>query len=424
MRRFLPLLVLALLLTPAIPAYADSGGQSMEGSIVFTDISHLYLAVNLSISYMNIDGNNWSADDIRAALESGNADVRAALDEKAHELFDRMLTSFGAKGDMNTSVKDTDSGSVIIAITGSAPLSEEGCGDIYALMGESGAEFSITLDSLGMSASILILPPEGYLINGKSSHLWDGGSSLINLHSKRRLPENRMDILVDIYRIDTTGEKQQVHTNLTLESEIYGVPYTYDVPLNGSISLEYASIPLIRGLISCGYHEEDEWNSTMDSILRDARELIMGEFPNITFSKSSWEETESAVSIHINASASIPVSEMLSASSLFRKVITQNMRLKLYATEGFVTNYTILIPEGMLLDTVRISPLASYHRIFEDDRHGIFVEIDDGNTRNMNMEIGVLVDMDPLIPLIFAVIVVTGMWFIVLHTLPSRRRKR
>ncbi len=423
MRRSPILLLVALLLLTAVPVHAEGTGQSASGSIVFTDASHIVMDVDISVDYAIIDGRNVSADEIREALLSGDSATEDALNGMADSFFNEMLDAIHAEGNLSTPILLGDSGPVIDEMNGGASMANSSCKQqIYMLLGESGAVFVFDLPQ-SMPSSIEILPPAGYTINDRSSFIWDGSRQQISVSSDVKMKKNLTEVLIDIYRIDTTGSNQRIYLNISLSSRIYSITYPGDKPLNRSIYLDKASIHLINAMIDCGYVDRSLWSSSIESTVQDAKELMMAEFQNITFSHSGWEDTGSEVRMEINASASMPVSALLGASALLRHVIYQDMNFNLYSTPGFITNYTILIPAGMLMGNVRISPCAENYHINEGGRQGVHVEIDDGKTRSITIEIGILVDLDPLTPLITAVIIVTIVWLIIMYLVPARRRR-
>jgi hypothetical protein len=418
------ILILASSLIPVLPANADIPGQSVEGSIVFTDISDFRIDLNLSVDYMVIDGRNMSSDDMRILINSGGSGVRDALNGRAQALFEEITGPFGANGSLDTEIKPGDSGPILLVLKGSASITNSNCSaDIYRLMAQSGAVFLFSLKDMGIQASIYISPPDGYSINDAQEFRWNGKPAEISISSNSPVREGSIDVFVDIYRIDTTGSNQNLHMNISLESEAYAVPYSGQF-INRSISLDHVSIPLALKLISCGYLEWEDWNSSIDMVMQDAREMMIAEFPNIIFSNENRTQYEDRIVMDLNATASIPVSQLLRAGALFRKVVSQTMTLRLYGTPGFQTTYRVIIPAGMMVSEVSISPSCPYRIISEGGRDGFEASIDDGRAHTGKISIDVLISLDPLIPLIMAVVLFTGMWVVVLYSIPPRRRYR
>ncbi len=419
------MLILALLLISALPVHAGQPGQYLEGEIVFSDISHMNVSLNLSLEYAIIDGRNLSADEMRALLESGNENISAALHGMAESVFDSVMQSFHARGNLSTVIVPGQSGPVVLMMEGTASLSGSSCSsEIYRLLGESGAEFQFTMQPLNVPSGIRIEPPGNYTVNGEKSYLWDGKEQQISVEGPQSGTGNTINVFIDIYNIDTTGADQKVDINIFLKSHLLEIPYDGDLPLNVSMKTDYVSVELMHRLISCSYLTYEEWNRSLDTVLGDAQEMLISEFPDIDFSLSEWEDRGDEVVFTVNSTASMPVSQVLYSGAFLRKMISQSMNINLYGTEGFHTTYEVLMPAGMLVNSVHISPSCPSYRITQGDRYGFHAEIDDGSVHKATISIGILIDMDPFVPLIMAVVVLTGMWFIVMNSIPSRRRKR
>ena len=417
---FLPLFFVLLTAVPYGGAAESVSGQAISGEIAFTDPAHFDANLTLSVEYAAIDGRNMSARDIRNLSGTELEEAESELEGLGRELFNNTEAIFGAEGSASVSVDIGSSGPIRIDVLGNASM-DEGIYDaaLINLMADSGAVFHFNLSALNAS-SILIIPPPGFTANGEDSFLWDGSPAALDIAKSAEIGANRASALIDIYRIDTTGSDQEVHLRLSFSSAVHSIPYTADY---GPVRIRTLTVPLINALIDRGMLDWSEVNQSLDSGVKSVENTLSGEFANTSFEKSSIRRGPEYIRISINGSASAPVSDVLQSSALLRRVLEERMSLKLYGIAGYDVNYTVLIPAGMILDSVEIEPSVPHHTIYSDGRYGFEAGIDDGLLHVAKVKIGIVVDMDPLIPLIVATALMIGFWAIFMRAVPGRRKR-
>ena len=415
----LPLFFILLTAVPSLGAAGSVSGQAVRGEIAFTDPMHFHMNLTLSVEYAAIDGRNMSARDIRNLSGSELGGAESELEGMGMDLLGSTENMFGAAGDANVSVDIGDSGPIRIDILGNASI-DAGAYDILAnLTADSGAVFHFNLSAL-QGAEILISPPSGFTVNGENSLLWKGEPTSIDIKKNAEMKENTASVTIDIYRIDTTGSDQNVHLNISFRSFVYSVPYRADF---GPIRIRNLTVPLLNALVSGGMLNESAVNESLHSESDAVKSTLSGEFENMRFEGSSIRRNSEYIGISMNGSASMPVSEVLQSSALLRRVLEESMSLNLYGMPGYHMNYTVIIPRGMILDRVAIEPTVPFHMIYSDGRYGFEAGIDDGLIHVAKVKIGIVVDMDPLIPLIVATIVMIGFWAIFMRAIPGRRKR-
>ncbi len=425
--RWLLLISVTVLSISAIPfGVQGAQGSSMEihGFLHFDERLNETLGLNITIRWTNISGENLSASDIRSTYGTDEWNqTHPALINIARDVFNSTLYIFKSHPvEESVIIYGLNStGPLYLNISGNGEFNEtERDPEFFANLAECGFSMKIALEERD-NTRIDISVPHGWTVNGKEYMHWDGSAQDIEIRHEYT-GSNHADVMMDIYRMDTSGMQQDIYMNITVNSTIYAVKPTEEMisKMPENLSLEMATISLLNHLIENSSISRKDICDRMNSTVDEMEDEMIRSLPNSTVDESAVMIKDDRVMVGIRAHAIAPI-EAFESTAFLRWYASQRVSMSLAGLDGFMVNYTIVVPEGM-----RILSIDSDHRISlahttVDGRSAVKASITDGNSHRVVLGIGFIIDLDPLIPLIVVLILSLILWVIIWKYVPERR---
>ncbi len=428
--RWLLLISVTVLSISAIPfSVQGAQGSSMEicGFLHFDERLNETLGLNITIRWTNISGENLSASEIRSTYGTDEWNrTRSALMGVGKDVFNSTLYMFESHP-IEECVKIygmNSTGSIYMNISGTGRLNaSEKDPELFANLTECGFSLKIALDERD-NTRIEISVPQGWTIDGKESMEWDGSAQRIEIHHAYH-GSNHADVMMDIYRMDTSGMQQDIYMNITVNATIYAVIPTEEMrsSMSDNFSLSMATIGLLNYLVDNSSISQKDFDERLNSTIDEMEEEMIRSIPGSTGEQIRLENYNDTIVVGIRAHAIAPI-EAFESTGFLRWYASQKISMDLAGLDGFVVNYTIIVPEGM-----RILSIDSDHRISVmytsmDGRSAVKASVSDGNIHRVVLGIGFVIDIDPLIPLFIALILSFILWVLIWRYVPERGGKR
>lgn len=423
---FVPMLVLQ---NPVMAEPAEN--FRITGELVFNGDMEECLSLNVSFDSLNISGIQIDAPHIRDSYRTGGEtwdSMKNNISAEAERIFNRTLWAMHSHSvsSISTSIDGLgQEGPLYLNISGKGRLnmSEDYDSEFLALIINSGGIFNIPVEAAnGMNISISVL--EGYLINDAKTYQWNGDDTVFEIKKAGELRKNTAEMVIDIYRIDTSGMEQNLYANLSIESNIYNIPIPDDMRngLPDGVHISQASIELLNYSMEHALISSSDFNNYSEQMVSEIEDRMIREFPGVMNVSHSMEQKNSSILVSLNAQIKAPVEDFSSASFL-RWYSSQKILIKLSGMEGFICNYTVIVPEGMKILGTSSSPHIPVFHTAVDGRSAFRAMITEDGEYSISVTLGVLIELDPLIPLISIAIITFILWFFVRKYLPERKGK-
>ncbi len=431
-------MVVLLAFMSVMPLFGvTNGGEPPEsvlisGSLNFHSPLSMEVRLNASAESLNVEGSNISAYDIRQIYETGGSDwyrLESSIVEVAKEMFNDTLWAMQARTNSSISVKicglDMAEGPLYLLMEGNGTLniSEEHEERFINLIMESGAVLNITPEPRE-GVELVIYPPPGCVINGEGSYQWSGDSRMFSIKKAKGMRSNNADILMDIYRLDTSGMYQSVYMNLTIDATLYWimVPGALRAKMPENLWMEKASIALVNYSLEQSYIDREDVESGENSAISELEERIVRWFPGAHNISHEIVYGYDFVRFTIRAEISAPV-ESFSSHSVLRWYASQRISIRLSGLSGYECNYTVAVPKGMKIMGIRSQPAVPIFYTTVEGRSAFRALVSQPGDYTVIVTIGFVIDIDPLVPLIVLVVIVGILWMLVRKYVPERRGK-
>ena len=422
MRR-LPALIVAVFALLSPPLYGAEEPQDMGGlygTLAFDENLNETLNLSMGFQWILLDGRNVSAQEIRDAYGTDGWNFLYSDIEKAgREIFNRTLWILESHGThVEVSIGNIwGEGPLHLYMNGSGIMNYSSDDpELFASILDCG--LNITLSPEPENISLNIIAPRGWKINGERSYMWDGESTEIRIEGPEPR-KNRIDVLMDIYHMDTSGERQKLKMNLSVDASVYSVPFNGNVSLPEGLNISHPTIRLINLMVERSLLDEDELERRMDSYLDRMEERIVDRFPDVDVVERYMNNTGDSLKIRVSAMVSAPLDAFTNGAFL-RWYASQRIVLQLSGMDASIVNYTVMIPEGMKILSMDHGKIPVFYRDF-GNRTGFIASVSDSGTYMVGISIGFVIDLNPLIPLFVGVAVAFILWALVTRYVPKRR---
>ncbi len=428
------LVALAILMTPLLiaqnPVMAEpSGNYGISGEIAFDNDMSENVRLNISVESLSLDGTVLNSSDIRDIYRSDGEDwesVEKSIDCEAADMFNHTLWAVGSHPNslLSVSIYGLNSeGALYLYVLGTGCLNISESAEFSELILASGGVLNIHAKAVD-GANISISVPEGYLINNAKTYVWNGNSDVFAIKKSRGPRENTADIMMDIYRMDTSGMEQNLYMNLSIESEIYWIPIPDDLKkgLPAEVQISQASIALLNYSIEHALISYSDFERYGEQMLSEIEDRIVRIVPGVGEISHDFKIENSSLLVRIDAGIKAPV-ESFSASSFLRWYASQKISVKLAGMKGFICNYTVVVPEGMKILGASSSPKIPVFYMPVDGRSAFKAIVSEDGEYSVSVNVGILVDIDPLVPLIALSVLALIFWILVRKYVPERRKR-
>ncbi len=434
--KHLVVLLVFLLVIPLLgvtTAWESPESVFISGSIDFDSVVSMAVELNATAESLSADGRNLSADYIRGIYASGGDDWKTLADsisKTGQKMFNSTLWSIRARANSRISVGiyglNLSGGPLYLSMTGKGVLniSDEWEEEFLDLLMDSGAVINISAEPRE-NIELLIYPPPGCVINGESAYEWKGSADVFTVKKAKEMDINRAEILMDIYRLDTSGMYQNVFMNLSIDATLYwiNIPSELRTKMPDNVWIKRASIALVDYSVEHSYLSEEDVKNGENSVINELEERIVRWFPGAHNISHEMVYGEGFVRFNILAEISAPV-ESFSSRSVLRWYASQKISIRLSGLDGFECNYTVAVPEGMKIMGISSRPAVPMFYTTLDGRSAFRALVSKPGEYTVSVTIGFLIDIDPLVPLIVLVVVSGILWMLVRKYVPERRGKR
>ena len=424
MRRLLALLVAVFAVLSLYPVRAeepqDMGG--LYGTLAFDENLNETLNLTMEFQWIWLDGRNVSAQGIRDAYGTDKWDsMLPEIRRAGEEVFNRTLWNIESHGTaVDVSIGNIEGdGALYLYMNGSGSLNRSSEDpELFRAMLGCGLKLTMHLEPADISLKISV--SDGWKINGRCSYLWEGEEVDVTLEGPE--PEDNMvDVLMDIYHIDTSGEQQNLMMNLSVNATVYSVPISMmgNFSLPEGLNVSMPTIELINLMVERSILDRDYVHRKIETYMDEMNERIVRRFPGAENIQKDAEIGASILWINISAEVVSPVSDF-SPGAFLRWYASQRMVLELSGMDSSTVNYTVVIPNGMKILSIEHRDAPVIYMDF-GEREGFLVSIADAETHDISVDLGFVIDLDPLLPLFAVVLVVFILWLVVARYVPKRR---